>query len=218
MAQRELLDVLAQPLAHDQGAVGRGVGAEDAEFLAAIKSDARDRRNLQWGEPRSGHPEGSIAAHIRDLERNLEILRPKLSEEEAAKLRVLIHVHDTFKPDAAEGVPIRHPQSHASLARAFLAEFTDDAELLDMVQFHDEPYALFLRSRRGKSPPDPQRWANLRRTIRDWELFLAFCLIDGSTSGKGRELLIWLFTQVQQEGIDTRFGLDDVAARSLAAK
>src|SRR5688500_7258692 len=166
--------------------------ADFEAVLAAIRADERYRRNVEWGEPRAGHPEGSIAAHIRDLERNLEVLRPKLSDEEVSKLRILIHVHDTFKPDAADGVPIRHAESHASLAREFLAEFLpaaddngggDAAELLEMVQLHDEPYALFLRSRRGPQPPDPQRWANLKRTIRDWDLFLAFCLIDGSTAG-----------------------------------
>jgi hypothetical protein len=185
-------------------------------ILAAITVDPRYQRNLAWGEPRSGHPEGTIAAHIHDLEQNLDRLRSKLSGDEIDKLKLLIHVHDTFKPDAAEGVPIRDPRSHASLARAFLAEFlpADDADragLLDMVQYHDEPYALFLRARRGKSPPDPARWAALKRTIRDWDLFLAFALIDGSTPGKGQQPLIWLITQLDRDGIATRFGIDDVA-------
>ena len=180
--------------------------------LARITADPRYQRNLAWGEPRAGHPEGTIAAHIRDLERNLDRLAPKLSEEEIGKLRILIHVHDTFKPGATDGVPIRDPRSHASLARAFLAEFTDEAELLDIVQNHDEPYALFLRARRGAGPPDSARWAALREKIRDWDLFIAFTLIDGSTPGKGRQPLIWLLTQLQHDGIATRFGLDDVAA------
>src|SRR4051812_11073277 len=102
------------------------------EILLRITSDPRYQRNLAWGKPRAGHPEGTIAAHIRDLERNLDRLRGKLADDEIAKLRLLIHVHDTFKPDATDGVPIRDPRSHASLARAFLTEFVpDDAELLD---------------------------------------------------------------------------------------
>ena len=31
----------------------------------------------------------------------------------------------------------------------------------------------------------PRAWAPLKQAIRDWDLFLAFCLIDGSTPGKG---------------------------------
>jgi len=189
-------------------------GYED--ILNLIVSDPRYQRNVAWGEPRSGHPEGTIAAHIRELEQNLDRLRPKLDDDEIDKLKLLVHVHDTFKPDATEGVPIRDPRSHASLARAFLAEFlpADDADaaaLLDMVQNHDEPYALFLRARRGKSPPDAQRWAKLNATIRDWDLFLAFCLVDGSTPGKSQQPLIWLITQLERDGVATRFGLDDVA-------
>ena len=184
-----------------------------ASILALITDDPRYQRNVAWGEPRAGHPEGTIAAHIRDLERNLDRLRGKLTDDQVARLRILIHVHDTFKPDATAGVPIRHPQSHASLARAFLAEFLpDDAELLDIAQYHDEPYALFLRARRGARPPDPERWAALKQRIRDWDLFLAFVLIDGSTAGKGQQPLIWLIAQLDRDGIATRFGLDDVAA------
>jgi hypothetical protein len=181
-------------------------------ILARITADPRYQRNLAWGKPRSGHPEGTIAAHIRDLERNLDRLRGKLADDEIAKLRILIHVHDTFKPDATDGVPIRHPRSHASLARAFIAEFTDDAELLDIVQYHDEPYALFLRARRGAAPADPARWAALKQRVRDWDLFLAFVLSDGSTAGKGQQPLIWLFAQLKRDGIATCFGVDDVAA------
>jgi hypothetical protein len=183
-----------------------------ADALDAIRCDPRYQGNVAWGRPRKGHPEGTIAAHIAELERNLDRLRPKLSDDDAAKLRLLIHAHDTFKPDAVAGVAIRDPRSHASLARAFLAEFCpDDAELLEMVQWHDEPYALFLKAR-GRGSPDEGRWAALKRAVRDWDLFVAFLLIDGSTKGKSREPLTWLMVQLQRDGIATRFGLDDVAA------
>jgi hypothetical protein len=185
--------------------------ADYRSILDAIRADERYRRNVAWGKPRKGHPEGTIAAHIAELERNLDRLRHKLADDEVAKLRLLAHVHDTFKPDASDGVPIRDARSHASLARAFLAEFLpDEAGLLDMVQYHDDPYALYLRSRGGM--PDATRWAKLKSVIRDWDLFLAFCLIDGSTAGKGNQPLIWLITQLAHDGVATRFGLDDVAA------
>ena len=190
------------------------IGVPDlADVLENIRTDPRYVRNVAWGVPREGHPEGSIAAHIAELERNLDRLRRKLSDDEIAKLRLLIHVHDTFKPDSVDGVAIRDPRSHASLARAFLAEFLpDEIDLLEMVQFHDEPYALYLRSR--GSGPDPARWANLKRVIRDWDLFVAFCLIDGSTAGKSRQPLVWLITQLDGDGVVTRFGRDDIAALS----
>jgi hypothetical protein len=161
----------------------------------AILKDPRYLKNLDWGEPRPGHPEGTVRAHIAELERNLESLRPKLRDEDSWKLKLLIHTHDSFKSEASAGVAITDPRSHASLARAFLAEFTDDADLLAMVQFHDEPYALW-RQAESKGKCNAERFAALLRSIRDWNLFLAFCLIDGSTEGKSREPLEWLFREV----------------------
>lgn len=40
-------------------------------------------------------------------------------------------------------MPITDPKSHASLARGFLATHCDDADLLAMLQYHDEPFALY---------------------------------------------------------------------------
>ena len=80
-----------------------------------------------------------MRAHIAELERNLEAFKAELSEDEYWKIRVLIHTHDTFKAEAEPGVSITHPRSHASLARAFLASLCDDADLLNMVQYHAVP-------------------------------------------------------------------------------
>ena len=174
------------------------MGAPEVDYpavLRAVRGDPRYRRNIQWGEPRHGHPEGPICAHLEDLERNLERLRPRLSEGEVDKLRVLIHVHDTFKGKAAEGAKITDPHSHASLARVFLAEFCDDAELLNMTQFHDVPYALWRQFRHGHHF-NRARFDTLLSTIRDWNLFLAFLIVDGSTEGKSREPLHWFFGEV----------------------
>jgi len=116
---------------------------EFEKICNAIVSDPRYQRNLDWGEPRSGHPEGTIRAHIAEIERNLEVLRPKLSATDYWKLKILIHTHDSFKREAGRGVAITAPESHASLARAFLGSLCDDPDLLAMVQYHDEPFALW---------------------------------------------------------------------------
>lgn len=163
-------------------------------FLAAT-TDPRYLANLDWGTPRPGHPEGSIRAHIAELESNLETLKPKLTDDEYWKLKLLIHTHDTFKPDAQPDVPIADRRSHASLARAFLATHCDDADLLAMVQFHDEPYALYLETTR-KGTYNAARFDALLHAIRDWNLFLAFVIIDGCTKGKSREPLHWLFNAI----------------------
>ena len=173
-----------------------------------MTADARYQKNIHWGEPRSGHPEGSIAAHIAELERNAAEFDVRLSETDRWRLRLLIHAHDTFKPDAAD-VKISHPQSHASLAREFLAEFCpDDAELLGIVQFHDEPYALYRQEQHGRL--NTARYDALFALICEWDLFLAFLIVDGCTPGKNREPLHWFFAQTDARGVRSGITATDI--------
>jgi hypothetical protein len=154
----------------------------------AIVMDSRYQENLDWGVSRPGQPEGSVRAHIAELECNLELLTPRLSETDVWRLKLLIHTHDLFKRVSAPRVPISHPRSHASLAREFLAEFSDDHDLLAMVQYHDEPFALY-RQLVSRGNYDSERMSNLLSNIENWNLFLAFQIIDGCTEGKGLESL-----------------------------
>ena len=162
----------------------------------AVVEDPRYVANLDWGESRPGHPEGTVRAHISEIEPNLERLRPNLSDDDYWKLKLLIHTHDSFKAESQAGVPIADPKSHASLARAFLATHCDDADLLAMVQYHDEPFAVY-RQFESKGKYNQERFRAMLDAIRDWNLFLAFNIIDGCTAGKSREPLHWLFREVQ---------------------
>jgi len=164
--------------------------------LEQIRKDSRYRENIEWGSPRPGHPEGTVQKHILELESNLNALEPETTSLERDKLKLLIHVHDSFKKDAKRGVAITDPHSHASLARSFLAGYCSDQDLLNMVQFHDEPYALFKRERRGQSAE--RRLQELRSKIKDWRLFLLFLVIDSTTVGKSREPLLWALTRLAE--------------------
>lgn len=169
-----------------------------------ILNDARYQKNILWGKPRGGHPEGSILAHINELEKNLD----KLAAVDAfvkthyMTFKVLIHVHDTFKPDAEE-VAIPHPKSHASLAAAFLKEMAvgvDElflAQLVQIVQYHDEPFALWNQTRR-KGKYNKARFDALVKNTR-MDLFLPFMVIDGCTEGKSSAPLMWFFELMRNE-------------------
>jgi hypothetical protein len=172
-----------------------------------VISDDRYQKNLDWGEPRSGHPEGSVRAHIAELEQNLDLMRQRLSDDEYWKLKLLIHTHDTFKADANRVAPITHPRSHASLARTFLSEYCDDPDLLNMVQFHDEPYALWRQNEKGNL--DQQRFSSLLSTISDWNLFIAFNIIDDCTVGKSRQPLQWFLQQLAGK-TESQFTASDI--------
>src|SRR5512138_255055 len=97
------------------------------EIVARMIADPRYQKNIEYGEPRSGHPEGKVKYHIAELEENLEKLALHgISEDQVWKLRFLIHIHDTFKADSIPDVPIVDPNSHASLAKKFASEFIHD--------------------------------------------------------------------------------------------
>ena len=179
-----------------------------ATAFQSVVADPRYQRNLDWGETRSGHPEGTIRAHIAETDPNLEVLKPKLSAADVWKLKLLIHTHDSFKADSKPGVPITDPASHASLARSFLADFCDDADLLAMVQYHDEPFALW-RQVESKGSYNQQRMAALIGNIKDWNLFLAFNIIDRCTIGKSREPLQWLFKKLDGK-VSSDFTASDI--------
>lgn len=162
----------------------------------AVLRDPRYQANLDWGKARRGHPEGTVRAHIAELEAKLETLRGELGDDDYWKLKLLIHTHDSFKAEAQVGVPICDPNSHASLARAFLSAYCEDTDLQAMVQYHDEPFALYRQFRR-KGQYDQRRLQAMVSAIQDWKLFLAFTLIDGSGSGKSRAPLDWLFGEIR---------------------
>jgi hypothetical protein len=179
----------------------------------AVTTDARYLRNIDWGEARSGHPEGTVRAHIAELERNLDELRPRLTALAAWKLRLLIHVHDTFKAEAKPRAAIVDPDSHASLARTFLAEFCDDEDLLVTVQFHDELFSLW-RQVRAKGTYNRQRMDALISVVKDWDLFLTFNIVDGCTEGKSRDPLYWLFDELADKVSSNVTSADIIARKS----
>jgi hypothetical protein len=166
-----------------------------------VMADDRYKANVEfeYDQLQSGHPEGKVKYHIAELEANLEQLKHLLPNEEYYwKLKFLIHVHDTFKAQASrEGVPANHPDSHESLARAFASEFTDDPDILNIVQYHDENYTLWKQFQ-SSGHYDNEWFQRLLNTIHDWDLFLTFTIIDGHTQGKDIEKLPWFIQQVRQ--------------------
>jgi len=168
------------------------------KIIDLIKADPRYLKNIEYGEPRDGHPEGKVKFHIADLEANLEILTEKnISDSDYWKLKFMIHAHDSFKAEAQRETPALHPKNHASLAREYASQFTDDADLLNMIQFHDENYDLWLGYLQN-GDFDKERFQNLLNTIKNWDLFLMFIIIDGCTEGKDLDKLSWFIDEVRK--------------------
>ncbi len=168
------------------------------KIIEQVMTDSRYQNNVNFGEPRSGHPEGKVKNHIADLEANLAKLSYRINNEETYwKLKFLIHVHDTFKADAMSGVQAIDPQSHESLARAFASEFINDDDMLNIIQFHDENYFLWKQFK-NSGQYDVQHLEFLLDKIRDWDLYLIFTIIDGYTKGKDIEKLPWFIREVKK--------------------
>lgn len=168
------------------------------EIIEKLIADPRYQKNIEYGEPRSGHPEGKVKYHIAELEEKLEKLASHwISEEQYWKLKFLIHVHDTLKAEAIPDEPIVSPNSHASLAKKFASEFINDKDLLNMIQFHDLNFALWKQFAATGSY-DAQRLEKLLETVQDWNLFLMFIIIDGSTEGKDPEKIRWFIGEVRK--------------------
>ena len=185
------------------------------DYQAALDSVMRDPRYLKNLDEavdlvaQTPRPEAhAIRAHIEEIEKNLEALRPRLSDLDYRKLKLLVHTHDTFKGEAKPDVGITDPRSHASLARDFLAIYCPDPDLLAMVQFHDEPFARW-RQFKAKCNYNQERFSALLQNIRDWNLFLAFNIVDGCTEGKGREPLAWFFNEVDGR-VESTFSVGDI--------
>lgn len=167
------------------------------DIVARVIADPRYLKNIEYGRPRSGHPEGKVKYHIAELEAKLEKLAARVSEDQYWKLIFLIHVHDTFKADAVPDSPISSPHSHASLARRFAAEFIDDADLLNMVQYHDVNFSLWKQFS-ATGAYDTGRFQILLDAIVDWDLFLLFLILDGGTNGKDPEKIRWFLREVRE--------------------
>lgn len=173
------------------------------EILKKIKADPRYIEGITYGVPRPGHDEGSVANHLKELEETLFNLAPLVSMEEYLKLLVLIHVHDSFKLAGkritGRQVSLRDPNSHASLGRAFLSEFTDDESLLAIVQFHDEGHALWKSwQRRGRF--NTERLQEALDLLPDKDLYLLFTVIDGYTVSKLKNRSpLWFLDQVAHQ-------------------
>jgi hypothetical protein len=167
------------------------------EIAEQVINDPRYKEYVEFGEPRSGHPEGKVKHHIALLEENLEHFKPRLSEANYWKLKFLVRVHDTLKAIAEHDSPVFSPRHHAVLARKFAEEFTSDSDVLSIIYYHDENFYLWKQFQKT-GEYDKKRLEHLLSKISDVDLFLIFILIDGCVPGKDFSKLEWFINEVKK--------------------
>jgi hypothetical protein len=176
----------------------------ETELERRVSAEPELLEGLAWGEPRVGHPEGSVGTHVSHLLDRLE--RSGATAEQRELLRLMALVHDSFKYEVRERLPRVGENHHAMRARRFAERFTDDERVLAAIELHDRPYALWRKLQR-RGTLDERGFARMMGRIEDPELFLRFVELDGSTEGKRPEPIKWFRDELVRRGIlDSGFG------------
>jgi hypothetical protein len=169
----------------------------ESELERTLIADPELREGLAWGKPRSGHPEGSVGAHVADLLETID--RWGETGWRREELRFLALIHDSMKYRVREWLPKVGPNHHAMRARRFAERYSDDERLLATIEHHDRPYALWRKLRR-KGRTDEEALRRMIDDIPDAELFARFVELDGSTEGKNPEPVAWLEQELRRRG------------------
>ena len=167
------------------------------ELERQLISIPRFRHGLLWGVPRYGHPEGEVYKHIREVNQNID--RLMIDRETRNRLRLISLVHDTFKYCEDKGRPRDWSRHHSVLGRAFLEPFTDDEEVLDIVELHDEAYYAWRTSQLFQQPEKGASRLNrlLSRMGNSIQLFYLFFKCDTLTGDKIPAPLLWFEKNVR---------------------
>jgi hypothetical protein len=164
----------------------------ETDLERRIAADPEWREGVEWGVARRGHPEGAVKHHIADVLANVD--REATSAEERRRLRLAALVHDSFKFRAPEGsARVGSDEHHGSLAAEFLARFVEDAELVELVRWHDEAFAAWIGlSRRGRRDRAEARARTLvERLGPSLDLYVRFFRADNATGDKSPRSVRW---------------------------
>lgn len=146
---------------------------------------------LFWGVPRFGHPEGKVVYHIREVLNNIDKLN--ICPTYRNKLRLAAFVHDSFKNVEHRGTPRDWTRHHAVLARNFMENFSDDKLLLDLIEFHDEAYHIWLALKIRKNiEVGTKKLEVLKNRFADnMQLYYLFFKCDTETGDKNPAPVKW---------------------------
>ncbi len=175
----------------------------ESDLERRITSDPELVRGLEWGVPRSAHPEGSVARHISDLLATIEEWGESGSRR--SELRLLALIHDSLKYRVDQRRPRTGDNHHATRARRFAERHLDDERLLSVIEYHDRPYQLWRRMKRTGQLQEEAFQAMLE-AVPDPDLFVRFVELDGSTTGKDTEPIRWFREELERRGLVGRSG------------
>lgn len=165
----------------------------ETDLERLVLADRRLQANLAWGDPRPGHPEGTIGAHVAEVLARVEEEAAGRPAGEREQLRLVAIIHDASKPDVDYGKPRSGSNHHATIARRFAERYLDDETVLEIIETHDEAYnAWGVGHRSGRWDKAEARARRLVERLGDrLDLYMAFYRADNATGDKRREPLEW---------------------------
>jgi hypothetical protein len=170
----------------------------ETELERALAGDPELQAGWSWGRPRSGHPEGTVGAHVGDLLRTIDEWGEQGTRRR--ELRILALLHDSLKSRVNHALPRTGENHHAMRARRFAEGYVDDERLLAVLELHDRPYGIWRKLRRTGTL-DERRWDEMLARIPDLGLFLRFVELDASTEGKDPEPLDWFREELSRRDV-----------------
>lgn len=156
-----------------------------------IAADPEWQAGLSYGRPRPGHPEGAVVHHIAEVLVNVDRFYGDSPLRE--KLRLIALIHDTFKYRVDPAHPRSGENHHGAIARRFAERYIADADLLSVIELHDEAYNAWQKGHRQGDwrRAEERARALLQRLGRNLDLYLAFYRCDNATGDKSRQPLEW---------------------------
>jgi|SRR5579859_7950315 len=167
----------------------------ETDLESRITSDPDFLEGAYYGRPRRGHPEGEVLYHIREVLDNVDKYS---TPENRSTLRIIALIHDTFKNKVDQNKPKVGENHHAMIARRFAEKFHIEADVLDVIELHDEAYNAWSMGHRRNDWKGAEKRINVliqRLNDCNFSLFETFYKCDNETGDKSQDNFIWFQSQ-----------------------
>jgi hypothetical protein len=165
----------------------------------AVITDPDFVEGCNYGKPRSGHPEGKVIYHIKEVLENIDKFYG--DDEDRQDLRLIALVHDTFKHKVDRNQPKVGANHHGTIARVFAQKFRKEHDLLKIIELHDEAYNSWgTGNRRGDWYKAEKRANQLIQGLMIegcLDLYLKFYKCDNRTGDKEQDNYDWFVDLIQ---------------------
>lgn len=155
-----------------------------------------------YGKPRSGHPEGQVIYHIKEVLANID--KWYSDDDDYEDLRIIALLHDTFKHKVNQNLPKAGENHHGMIARRFAEKYqlAYHTDVLTVIQYHDDAYnAWSAGGRHNDWYKAKKRATNLINALlieNCLDLYVKFYRCDNATGDKSQENYEWFLELVEQ--------------------